>query len=223
MDLNLNNKKFSKLFKWEIVMISLYQLGGAKKKIKTEEIAFRAYKIKIDDFCWTLDKFKKYPNLEPTRKALFTLRGEKKVIGAYDSDELDKDGWMLTEEGLKDCLNYADLLDIKKNKSKPQQYDKAQVISIKRSDYYKSFINQKDDLNNYDIYHVADFLKIRADNIPNLRETFFKIKTISQLVDENVHKFLNFVEQKNSDILNADLLIADSKVKSKAKKYLIKD
>lgn len=32
MDLNLNNKKFSKLFKWEIVMISLYQLGGAKKK-----------------------------------------------------------------------------------------------------------------------------------------------------------------------------------------------
>ena len=130
---------------------------------------------------------------------------------------------MLTEEGLKECLNYTDLLDIKKNKSKPQQYDKAQVISIKRSDYYKSYINQKDDLNNYDIYHVADFLKIRADNIPNLRETFFKIKTLSQLVDENVHKFLNFVEQKNLDILNADLLIADSKVKSKAKKYLIKD
>ena len=79
------------------------------------------------------------------------------------------------------------------------------------------------DLNSYDIYHVADFLKIRADNIPNLRETFFKIKTISQLVDESVYEFLNFVEKKNSDILNADLLITNSKVRSKAKKYLIKD
>ena len=50
MDLNLDNKKFSKLYGYEIVMISLYQLGGAKRKIHTEEIAYRAYKIKIEDF-----------------------------------------------------------------------------------------------------------------------------------------------------------------------------
>ena len=97
------------------------------------------------------------------------------------------------------------------------------ILNINQINYWKLDINQKNDLNSYDIYHVADFLKIRADNIPNLRETFFKIKTISQLVDESVYEFLNFVEKKNSDILNADLLITNSKVRSKAKKYLIKD
>jgi hypothetical protein len=223
MDLNLDNKKFSKLYGYEIVMISLYQLGGAKRKIHTEEIAYRAYKIKIEDFCWTLEKFKKFPNLEITRKALFRLRGEKKVLGAHDSSDLNKDGWILTEKGVNDCLNYKDFLDIKKNKSNPQQSDKAEVISIKRSDFYKSYVNQETDLNKYDIYHVADFLKIRADNIPNLRETFFKVKTISQLVDPKVYEFLSYVEKNNSEILNAELLVMDSKVKSKSKKNLIKD
>jgi hypothetical protein len=224
MDSNLDNKKYSKLHAYEVVMISLYQLGGAKRRIYTEEIAYRAYKIKIEDFCWTLEKFRRFPNLESTRRTLFSLRKKKLVVGAYDSSDLNKDGWILTEKGLSECLDYKDYLDIKKNKSKPQQGDKSQVISIKRSDFYKSFINQDLDLDKkYDIYHVADFLKIRADNIPNLRETFFRVKTISQLVDQKVYEFLSYVEKRNSEILNADLLIIDSKVKSKAKKYLIKD
>ena len=50
MDSNLDNKKYSKLHAYEVVMISLYQLGGAKRRIYTEEIAYRAYKIKIEDF-----------------------------------------------------------------------------------------------------------------------------------------------------------------------------
>ena len=77
MNLTLNNKKFSKLNKSEIVLISLYQLGGAKKKIYSEEIAYRAFRIKIEDFSWKMEKFKKYHDLEPARKALFKLRTEK--------------------------------------------------------------------------------------------------------------------------------------------------
>ena len=113
MDSNLDNKKYSKLHAYEVVMISLYQLGGAKRRIYTEEIAYRAYKIKIEDFCWTLEKFRRFPNLESTRRTLFSLREKKLVVGAYDSTDLNKDGWILTEKGLGECLDYKDYLDIK--------------------------------------------------------------------------------------------------------------
>ena len=36
-----------------------------------------------------------------------------------------------------------EFLDIKKNKSNPQQFDKSKVISIKRSDYFKSLLIKK--------------------------------------------------------------------------------
>ncbi len=216
MSLTLSNKKYSNLYKWEIVLISLYQLGGSKSKIHTEEIAFKAFRINSEEFSWTMKKFSKYPDLEPTRKALFKLRTEKKVIGAY-ATELNKDGWILTEAGMEDCLKRKDILDIKKNKSNPQQFDKSKVISIKRSDYYKSYINKKDDLNKFDIYHVADFLKIRADNIPNLREVFFKTKTISKIVDEKIYKFLDYIQTNNKEIFDEKKLLNESKVKSKAK------
>lgn len=220
MNSNLDKIKFSNLYKWEIVLISLYQLGGTKSKVHTEEIAFKAFRIKSEEFSWTMKKFSKYPDLEPTRKALFKLRTEKKVIGAY-ATELNKDGWILTEAGVEECLKRKEFLEIKKNKSNPQQFDKSKVISIKRSDYFKSFINNKDDLSHYDIYHVADFLKIRADNIPNLREVFFKTKTLAKIVDNKIFSFLEYIQSKEKEIFDEKQLLLDSKVKSKAKSKII--
>mgnify|MGYP001377927648 FL=1 len=220
MSSNLNKLKFTNLYKWEIVLISLYQLGGVKSKVHTEEIAYKSFRIKSEEFSWTMKKFSKYPDLEPTRKALFKLRTEKKVIGAYATD-LNKDGWILTETGVEECLKRREFLDIKKNKSNPQQFDKSKVISIKRSDYFKSFINKKNDLDKFDIYHVADFLKIRADNIPNLREVFFKTKTVSKIVDKNIYNFLEYVQTQNPKIFDEDQLMIDGKVKSKSKSRLI--
>ncbi len=220
MSSNLNKLKFTNLYKWEIVLISLYQLGGVKSKVHTEEIAYKSFRIKSEEFSWTMKKFSKYPDLEPTRKALFKLRTEKKVIGAYATD-LNKDGWILTETGVEECLKRREFLNIKKNKSNPQQFDKSKVISIKRSDYFKSFINKKNDLDKFDIYHVADFLKIRADNIPNLREVFFKTKTVSKIVDKNIYNFLEYVQTQNPKIFDEDQLMIDGKVKSKSKSRLI--
>lgn len=220
MSSNLNKLKFTNLYKWEIVLISLYQLGGVKSKVHTEEIAYKSFRIKSEEFSWTMKKFSKYPDLEPTRKALFKLRTEKKVIGAYATD-LNKDGWILTETGVEECLKRREFLDIKKNKSNPQQFDKSKVISIKRSDYFKSFINKKNDLDKFDIYHVADFLKIRADNIPNLREVFFKTKTVSKIVDKNIYNFLEYVQTQNPKIFDEEQLMIDGKVKSKSKSRLI--
>ena len=60
---SLKNKKYSKLNKRQIVLISLYQRGGNKKEVHTEEVAYRAFQINRDEFSWRLEKFKKYPNL----------------------------------------------------------------------------------------------------------------------------------------------------------------
>ena len=189
-------------------------------EIHTEEIAFKSFRINSKEFSWVMKKFSKYPDLEPTRKALFKLRTEKKVIGAYATD-LNKDGWILTELGVEECLKRKNYLTIKKNKSNPQQHDKSKILSIKRSEYFKSYIHNKSDINKYDIYHVADFLKIRADNIPNLREVFFKTKTVSKIVDKKIYDFLEFVHIQNKDIFDEDKLIDEGKVKSKSKKKLI--
>ena len=78
-------------------------------------------------------------------------------------------------------------------------------------------MTKKNDLEEFDIYHVADFLKIRADNIPNLREVFFKTKTVSKIVDKNIYNFLEYVQSKDSEIFDENKLLLESKVKSKSK------
>ena len=219
MSSNLNKLKFTNLYKWEIVLISLYQLGGVKSKVHTEEIAYKSFRIKSEEFSWTMKKFSKYPDLEPTRKALFKLRTEKKVIGAYATD-LNKDGWILTEKGVEECLKRREFLDIKKNKSNHNNSIN-QKLYLLNEVTISNLLLIKNDLDKFDIYHVADFLKIRADNIPNLREVFFKTKTVSKIVDKNIYNFLEYVQTQNPKIFDEDQLMIDGKVKSKSKSRLI--
>ena len=200
---SLKNKKYSKLNKRQIVLISLYQRGGNKKEVHTEEVAYRAFQINRDEFSWRLEKFKKYPNLQTTIRELSALKTENKVIGKLDSNK-NKDGWILTENGLAICNeSLKEYLGIKKNKSMPQQYEKSFVISIKRSNYFK-FWKKKNitELEKQDIYDVAEFLKVLTSNTPRLIEKFYETKLSSKEIDENVYQFLTFIEDKHNDLFN---------------------
>lgn len=85
----------------DIVIIAVYQLGGALHHIHLEDVAMKAAELSPRRFCW-----KKYPeqiNLESVR---ITLKGElglpnRRVLGSI------RDGWMLTPNGLSWCLNTA--------------------------------------------------------------------------------------------------------------------
>lgn len=82
----------------DIVIIAVYQLGGALRHIHLEDVAMKAAGLSPRRFCW-----KKYPdqiNLESVR---ITLKGElglpnRRVLGSI------RDGWMLTPDGLSWCL-----------------------------------------------------------------------------------------------------------------------
>lgn len=82
----------------DIIIIAVYQLGGALRHIHLEDIAMKAAELAPRRFCW-----KKYPdqiNLESVR---ITLKNElglpnRRVLGSI------RDGWMLTPDGLSWCL-----------------------------------------------------------------------------------------------------------------------
>ncbi len=199
----LKDKKYAKLTKKEIVLISLYQRGGNKKRVHTEEISHRAFQINRDLFSWKLKKFKHFPDITQVYKTLTHLSEEKKVFGTKNEDP-NKDGWILTDEGLSFCKDdLAELIDIRKNKSNPQQHEKAYLISIKKSDFYKEWKSQNEKkLNLRTIYDVAELLKVLTSNTPRLIEKFYETKTFANELNENVHDFLVYIEGKFGDLFN---------------------
>lgn len=212
------SKKFTKLTKKEIVLISVYQSGGNKKKIHTEEISYRAFKINKDLFSWKLKKFNNYPDITQVYKTLTHLNEEKKVYGSKNEDP-NKDGWILTDEGLLFCKNdLGEFIDIKKNKSNLQQPEKSFLISIKKSDFYKEWKNNKEKhLTERTIYDVAGLLKVLTSNTPRLIEKFYETKTSASELSNDVHNFLKYIEAKHQDLFNDE---QRKKVLNKSKKLL---
>ena len=51
-----------------------------KRKIHTEEISYRAFKINKDLFSWKLKKFNNYPDITQVYKTLTHLNEEKKSL-----------------------------------------------------------------------------------------------------------------------------------------------
>ena len=205
MVLNSDKIKNLKLTKRELTLISLYQTGGNKGKIHTEEICYKAFQINRELFSWNLKKFKNYPDIYSTYKALGHLREEKKVYGTKHDDP-HKDGWMLTEDGLNYCNNeLADFINIKKNKSNYQQSEKSFIISIKKSDYFKAWKqNNEKQLKEKSIYDIANFLKVLTSNIPRLIEKFYETKVLAKEIDENVYDFLSYIENIYTDFFNEE-------------------
>lgn len=205
MVLNSDKIKNLKLTKRELTLISLYQSGGNKGKIHTEEVCYKAFQINRELFAWNLKKFKNFPDIYSTYKALGHLREEKKVYGTKHDDP-HKDGWMLTEEGLNYCKNELfEFVDIKKNKSNYQQSEKSFIISIKKSEYFKVWkINNEEELKEKTIYDIANFLKVLTSNTPRLIEKFYETKVLAKELDESVYDFLNYIENNYPDFFNEE-------------------
>ena len=92
----LKDKKYAKLTKKEIVLISLYQRGGNKKRVHTEEISHRAFQINRDLFSWKLKKFKHFPDITQVYKTLTHLSEEKKFLELKMKTQIKMGGYWLT-------------------------------------------------------------------------------------------------------------------------------
>lgn len=93
---NLSNK--------DIVIYALYLLGGWQRRVHTEDVALKCYKLAPSKFSWV--KYPKYPDLASAR---FVLEAAKKpengalVVGETERKRTIKKigGWMLTTDGIQ--------------------------------------------------------------------------------------------------------------------------
>ena len=81
MDINLTKiDNISDLSKDLLLTLAVGYLGGVKKKIFTEDITVKAFEWNKNEFCWSLDKYKKYPDKEAARRPLLNARDKYKLF-----------------------------------------------------------------------------------------------------------------------------------------------
>ena len=196
-------------------MLACYILGGSKKNIYTEDIAFKSNELNHIKFGWSLDKYKKYPDKEKTRRPLFMAREEGLVTGAYAAD-LSRDGWKLTGRGIKKSQELEYLLNIKYKKSNPQPADKKELSIVKRNKYFKEYMSTSRLSDNFDMYNLADLLQVSSSNQVNIRIKFFNLRNIAQMVDETIFKFLEEIRSSFQDVLDEKKLVEQQKAKKRS-------
>jgi hypothetical protein len=97
-------EKIDKLSDTDIVIYALYLLGGWQKRVHTEDIALKCYRLAPSKFSWI--KYPKYPDIAPARFALEAAKKEKSgklVKGESERKRTTKKigGWMLTSSGIQ--------------------------------------------------------------------------------------------------------------------------
>lgn len=84
----------------EIVTLAVYLLGGDTQRIDTEDIAIKANQLAPGRFTWR--KYRDQINIDTVRKRLWDAATAAK--GEY-LDGSEKQGWILTAEGMKFATN----------------------------------------------------------------------------------------------------------------------
>jgi hypothetical protein len=197
----------------DVVLYVLFQLGGATKKIHTEEVAWEAYQLSKEKFSWTLNKFKQkgFPDKTTARYALETAKKLNFVIGRAGRDKSgnEKEGWQLTPNGLNWIVQRQSFI-AKSLKAKnylhstlnPQE--KRLASKIKN---HKSFMNYKqkgslDDISDYDFIDMLDCSPNASNRVIKIK--FNSLKNLINLLNDNELKnFIENMEHKFSNLLIA--------------------
>ncbi len=191
----------------EVVVFSLDILGGASKKISTEEIAIKAYEIAPDRFSWINRKFSHFPDKLVAKTALEDAAKKKTgrfVVGSYARDE-SRDGWTLTPEGIKWLNSNRERINL--TLTEPEERPSMRPLDMKRflsrikdSAAYKEFSKQGT-LEEVTEYLFADLLQASPDAPRQIFHAkinrLLKVGELSK--DEDIQKFLIACENKFFD------------------------
>lgn len=125
----------------EIVTLAVYLLGGGRQTIETEDIAVKANEIAPGRFAW-----RKYPeqiNIENVRT--FLSDAKKAKNGSYLLGS-GKEGWILTENGLKFASDRVAILEhnpgLARDRLTPKerQWIRNERVRMLTSDAFQKFI-----------------------------------------------------------------------------------
>ena len=109
----------------ELVVLATYLAGGGNSYADTEDIAIKANEIAPGRFTWR--KYKEQINIETVRKRLWDAAKANK--GSYLVGS-ERDGWLLTETGLRFCKKH--LRKLKVAHSPSTRYSKREQTWISR-------------------------------------------------------------------------------------------
>ena len=132
----------------EIAIYALYILGGINKRIHTEDITLKCFKLAPSKFSWT--KYPKYPDLQPVRFALEKAKKSKKgdlVEGESDNKKNKIGGWRLTTSGIAWIKNNKVRIESFLGQKKPlgdRLLSDRMIKAVFQSEAFKKFQNDKE-------------------------------------------------------------------------------
>lgn len=185
----------------ELVTIALYELGGARKFIDTEDIAVQADRIDNERFKWRNKKYKNFIDKGLIIESLNAARVRK--IGSFIKGN-DKQGWILTSIGLDFCKTskhkFQGKVIRKKRLSKVEKkYILREESRIVNTNAYKKFVDNDDkNITESDIkslFKINDYTsKIDLDKrIIELLDNFKDQNQIFQLINNYKNEVKKYV------------------------------
>jgi hypothetical protein len=180
----------------EVVVFALYVLGGATRKLHTEDIALEAFRLAPDRFSWR--RHKGYPDKDIVRVSLVDAARKEKgqfVVGRSGKPSAGKeeDGWQLTPAGAKWAATNAERLHaaLRVGTASPSHRDIDRIRSdVRRSALFRHWAAGS--LTNASTYDFTDFLGSSPDALPQtIAKRFDRIRTAAEAAqDEELIRFL---------------------------------
>jgi len=201
------------LSKMDVALYALYKLGGVSKKIRTEEIAWEAYRLAKEKFSWCLPKFIKmgFPDKLTVLIALETAHKQKYgrlVLGRAGRDAGGKlDGWIFTPQGVKWIReNEKRILDgLTREEKAPviPKRDAERFIKKLKTDPFFKFYQEKKDLSNATQYMFTDMLVCAPDASKDIiKQKFEQLYSNAELANDlEILDFLNVCKEKFKDTI----------------------
>lgn len=181
----------------DVVLYSLYLLGGTRKKIFTEDIAKKSFELAHLRFSWR--RYPQYPDIEPARKSLMEARNQRTLITGRAGEVKGlkpSDGWIFSPEGIswleKNKTRIAKALGQKQRPINRTELSK-KLFELESSIAYKKFLKENTCLN-IKPYEFTDFLNVSLDTPSSIIcDRIDRIRVLA--ATEKKHKLLNFVDQ----------------------------
>ena len=193
----------------EVVVFALYLEGGVGKRIHTEDIAVRCFRLARDSFSWV--KYPDYPDKDIVRVALTDARKEKhgalvegesgrtRTQRSGRGDGSKQDGWQLTEAGVGwICDNEARLQESlgDRHPKTHRQEIRRSLERVRRHKLYREYEESPSDFKPR-LGLLAELLRCRVDAEPPIWDKRFdSLRQRAQVTeDESMIRFIDVCRQ----------------------------
>ena len=139
-------------------MLALYALGGAVVRKYGEDVAVWCHRFAPQRFSW--ERYREYPNLVIARDALADAKKEKN--GAFVTGD-EREGWLLTKDGLAWCEENAEILGAGQARRGLSALPESEARALRGLSEHRLFKQWKRGERKIVLYEVADALRFSAD------------------------------------------------------------